>query len=66
MVTVESYKVCNYGEIRYVTTGSQNSVTDEFKFAVMRLPKHYNKHSKRKYKKFIDDWGTVSTVHGGG
>ena len=55
-------KACNLGEARYLLDSAYNrlpgfKVTDDFASAVCRLTTEYK---RRKYTKFIDDWGTVS------
>lgn len=41
---------------------NQWSLTDEFAYAVCRLPMEYRSKRDVKYFQFLEDWGTVSVL----
>ena len=61
-VITDKEVICNAGRARYRLENALNnrySISNDFYYAVKNLPPAYETNT---YKRFIDDWGTVSGV----
>ena len=64
-VVIQKNKICNYGRVRYLDEYALArepgyNVSKSFLSSVKyQLPTYYN---KKAYMRFIEDWGTVSSI----